>query len=40
MWMQAANPALDGHAPIELLPMGKTHDLAEFVQDLLEGRPA
>lgn len=40
MWLQASNPALDGHAPIELLRMGKVGDLAAFVQDLLEGRPA
>ncbi|HEV2961237.1 MAG TPA: response regulator [Candidatus Angelobacter sp.] len=40
MWLQAANPALDGHAPMELLRMGKIADLGDFVQDLLEGRPA
>ncbi len=40
IWLQAANPALDGHAPIELLQRGKITELAEFVQDLLEGRPA
>ncbi|HEV3037815.1 MAG TPA: response regulator [Candidatus Angelobacter sp.] len=40
MWLQAANPALDGHAPVELLQRGKVAELADFVQDLLEGRPA
>jgi hypothetical protein len=40
MWLQAANPALDGHAPIEILKTGKIAKLAGFVQDLLEGRPA
>lgn len=40
MWMHSANPALDKHAPIELLKMGKIGDLAGYVQDLLEGRPA
>jgi DNA-binding response OmpR family regulator len=40
IWMNAPNPALDGHAPIELLKQGNIEALADFVQDLLEGRPA
>jgi len=40
MWLHAANPALDRHAPIELLRLGKVRELSEFVQDLHEGRPA
>lgn len=40
MWLQAANPALEGHAPIELLKLGKVAPMQQFVQDLLEGRPA
>ncbi len=40
MWLHASNPALDGHAPVELLRLGKIRELAEFVQDLHEGRPA
>jgi|SRR3954471_1300127 len=40
MWLHANNPALEGHPPIELIKMGKVDDLAMFVQDLLEGRPA
>jgi DNA-binding response OmpR family regulator len=40
MWLHALNPALEGHAPVELLRLGKIRELAEFVQDLLEGRPA
>jgi CheY-like chemotaxis protein len=40
MWLHAPNPALDGHAPSEWLQMGKVADLANFIQDLLEGRPA
>src|SRR4029077_20448302 len=40
MWLHAPNPALDGHAPFEWLQMGKAADLANFIQDLLEGRPA
>jgi Protein of unknown function (DUF2384) len=40
MWLQSTNPALDGHAPIEILKMGRIGKLGAFVQDLLEGRPA
>lgn len=40
MWLRSANPALDTHAPIELLTQGKVNALADFVQDLLEGSPA
>ena len=40
MWLQASNPALDQHAPIELMKMGKVSQLQQFVQDLLDGRPA
>ncbi len=40
MWLHAPNPALDGHAPMEWLRTGKVVDLAAFIQDLLEGRPA
>lgn len=40
MWLRTAIPALAGHAPIEWLQKGKIGALADFVQDLLEGRPA
>jgi CheY-like chemotaxis protein len=40
MWLHAPNPALAGHAPFEWLQSGKVADLANFIQDLLEGRPA
>jgi CheY-like chemotaxis protein len=40
MWLHAQNPALEGHAPIEWLRLGKVGDLASFIQDMLEGRPA
>jgi DNA-binding response OmpR family regulator len=40
MWLHSSNPALEEHAPIEWLRSGKVVDLARFIQDLLEGRPA
>jgi CheY-like chemotaxis protein len=40
MWLQSANPALQAHAPIELIRRGRVAELGSFVQDLLEGRPA
>jgi DNA-binding response OmpR family regulator len=40
MWLSSPNPALEQHAPIELLRMGKIDQLTSLVQDLLEGRPA
>lgn len=40
MWLNASDPALEGHAPIEWLRSGKATDLAAYIQDLLEGRPA
>jgi DNA-binding response OmpR family regulator len=40
MWLHAANPALQEHAPIELIRRGRVAELGSFVQDLLEGRPA
>lgn len=40
MWMNASDPALENHAPIEWLRMGNINDLASYIQDLLEGRPA
>jgi DNA-binding response OmpR family regulator len=40
MWLNAANPALEGHAPIEWVKQGNIAALASFIQDLLEGRPA
>lgn len=39
-WLRTPSPALDEHAPRELLEMGNTAALSDFVQDLLEGRPA
>jgi DNA-binding response OmpR family regulator len=40
IWLNSMNPALDGHAPIELIKNGNIEALSSFVQDLLEGRPA
>jgi uncharacterized protein (DUF2384 family) len=40
VWLQAPHPALEGHAPIELLHLRKVTELGEFVQDMLEGRPS
>ena len=40
MWLHSANPALQTHAPIELIRRGRVAELGSFVQDLLEGRPA
>jgi DNA-binding NarL/FixJ family response regulator len=40
MWLNASDPALEGHAPIEWLRMGKLNDLGSYIQDQLEGRPA
>ena len=40
MWLHSANPALQAHAPIELIRRGRVAELGSFVQDLLEGRPA
>ncbi len=40
MWLNSSDPALEGHAPIEWLRMGKLNDLASYIQDRLEGRPA
>ena len=40
MWLNSSDPALEGHAPIDWLRLGKLNDLASYVQDRLEGRPA
>jgi len=38
-WLQAPNPNLDGHTPVNLMDKGQWSVLADFIDDMLSGSP-